>query len=238
MSLRIAWVPVFCASLLAGCVSSGNAPSSDFSITSGRAGSSSGDGPSGSTERAVYTDLIRNMLAQEQYYAALAHIQEQRRLIGNTPDLRYLEGETRRKLGQTTEAEALYRGLLRSDMAAQAYHGLGLLYAERDLNQSITFLREAAQRRPTDAQVRNDLGYALMSTGRYHEALPELATAVELDPAGKARNNLIVLLVLSGDEAGVTRMARDAGVNAETLKRLRQQAQSLKSRNTASGGRS
>jgi Flp pilus assembly protein TadD len=236
MTRHHALAALLAAGLLGGCAT-GPTSSSDFSITSGRA-SGDGDAPSGRTEREVYTDLIRNMLAQEQYYAALAHIQEQQRLIGNTPELRYLEGETRRKLGQAPAAEVLYRGLLRSPMAAQAYHGLGLLYAERDLGKSIEFLRESSSRRPTDAEVRNDLGYALMSAGRYHEALPELATAVELDPAGKARNNLIMLLLLSGDEAGASRVARDAGVNAETLKRLRQQAQHLKSRNPASGGRS
>jgi Flp pilus assembly protein TadD len=180
-------------------------------------------------DREVYTDLIRGMLQQGQFYAALAHIQEQQVKQGGSDELTYLEAEARRKLGQPAAAEALYQSLLRSDYAGQAEHGLGLLYADRDLGAAVQHLRTAVQRRPTDIDARNDLGYALMMSGRYSEALPELATAVELDRGSdKARNNLIVLLILSGDEAGVRRVVADAQVPAATLARLRQQAQSLR----------
>lgn len=178
--------------------------------------------------RLVHSDLILGMLAQRQYYAALAHIEEQKNQLGATPELRWLEAEARRRLGQSQTAETLYRGLLRSDYAAQAYHGLGLLYASRDLRNAVQQLQQAVQRRPTDAEMRNDLGYALMMAGRYQEALPQLATAVELDPNGdKARNNLIVLLLLTRDEAGAKRVADQSGVSAKSLAALRKQAQSL-----------
>src|SRR3546814_6584484 len=87
------------------------------------------------------------MLNQQQYYAALAHIQQQQRVSGNNDQLRYLEAEAHRQLGQASQAEALYRGLLNGKLAADAYHGLGLLYARRDLGASVQYLREATRRK-------------------------------------------------------------------------------------------
>lgn len=72
----------------------------------------------------IHTDLIRGMLAQDQYYAAIAHIQAQGREAGVTPELRLLEAEARRKLGQNAQAKALYVELLKSPFVAEAYHGL------------------------------------------------------------------------------------------------------------------
>lgn len=197
----------------------------DFSLTAGRGEEA---GPEGGD--AVYIDLVRGMLDQGQYYAALAHIQEQQRRLGRSPPaLQLLEAEARRELGQRPAAEKLYRGLLDGDWGAQAHQGLGLLYAARDLPRAIGHLREAVRRRPTAVDARNDLGYALLLAGRYDEALPEIATAVELQPAGeKARNNLVLLLLLQGDEAGVKRVTAESGLPAASLARLRQQAQSLK----------
>lgn len=194
----------------------------------------------GEARALVHSELIQSMLVQRQYYAALAHIQERRNESGDSAELRYLEAEARRELGQGQRAEELYRGLLRSeDYAGQAYHGLGLLYASKsDYENAVQHLRSAAQRRPTDGQVRNDLGYALMMAGRYPEALPEIATAVELDANDKrSRNNLVLLLMLTNDEAGVKRVASESGLSKETLAGLRQQAQSLKKRRAAAQGK-
>ncbi|HSW12396.1 MAG TPA: tetratricopeptide repeat protein [Solimonas sp.] len=194
-----------------------------------------GDDPR--TSRGLYSDLIRNMLAQEQYYAALAHIEQQQGSDGSSDELRFLEAETRRHLGQVVESDKLYRKLLRSDYAAQSYRGLGLLHAARNLPAATEFLREAVERQPTNADMRNDLGYALMSAGRYREALPEIATAVELDrDSAKARNNLIILLVLAGDEAGVKRVAEAGGVGTQALSALRKQARTLSTRIAAKRG--
>jgi len=216
--------------LLAGCAG-GAQTAPDFSLTSGRSATAR------SADVAVHTDLIRGMLAQDNNYAALAHIQDQQRRSGNSIELRYLEAEAQRRLGEASAAEALYRSLLRTEVAAQAYHGLGLLYASRDMAKSVNFLREAARRQPTDAELRSDLGYALLRAGRYRESMPELATAVELDSTNeKARNNLILLLLATGDEPGVKRVVAETGVDAKTLTRLRKQAQSMQGRSAAAGG--
>lgn len=179
-------------------------------------------------DNAVHVDLIRSMLAKRQYYAALAHIQDQQRSSGATRELSFLEAETRRKLGQGVQAEKIYKDLLRTQYDADAEHGLGLLYASRDLNLAVQHLRLAVQRRPTDVTFRNDLGYALMVSGRYKEALPELATASELDQSNQlSRNNLITLLLITKDEARAKQVARDSGVSDEELAGLRRKAQSL-----------
>lgn len=179
----------------------------------------------------LHNQLVVGMLDQKQYYAALAHIQEIQNQSGNTTELRYLEADARRNLGQLGPAEALYRGLLKSTYAADAYHGLGLLYSKTDLKLAVQQLQAAVQRRPTDTGMRNDLGYALMMAGRYQEALPQLATAVELDPGGdKSLNNLIVLLLLTRDEAGAKRTASQAGISEKAFADLRKRAQELAQR--------
>lgn len=195
-------------------------------------------GAGAEVDRELYGQLIRSMLDQGQYYAALAHVQQRQRSGGDRTELRYLEAEARRGLGQVAAADALYQGLLKTSYAARAYHGLGLLHAGHDLGRAIGYLREAARRAPTDADVRNDLGYALLRARRDDEALLELATAVELAPeAEKARNNLILLLIVRGDEAAVKRMAGEAAVPAETMARLRRQAAALKTPRGVAGGR-
>lgn len=182
------------------------------------------------TQRKVHTDLIRQMLAQAQYYAALAHVQAQVQESGPTDELRLLEAEARRKLRQTARAQEIYRELLRTSYVAEAYHGLGLISASGDLGTAIWQLQQAVRRRPADTEMRNDLGYALMMAGRYNEALTELATAVELEAgtgSEKARNNLVLLLLVTGDEAAVKRLVQQSGMTEAALAGLRSQAQSL-----------
>jgi Flp pilus assembly protein TadD len=180
-------------------------------------------------QQKIHLDLVRGMIAQNQYYAALAHIQEQRNRGYDDNQLRLLEAESQRQLKRYADAERNYRLLLLTPLAAEAYHGLGLLFAGRDLNQSIANLRRAVQKQPASSAMRNDLGYALMLAGRYPEALPELATAAELAPDQvQNTNNLIMLLVLMNDEASVKRVAADAGIRSDQLAQLRERALSLK----------
>lgn len=181
--------------------------------------------------QAMHDDLIQGMLAQKKYYAALAHVQQQQAQNGDTPQLRWLEAEARRNLGQWRVAEELYKSLLSTPYVAQGRHGLGLLYSRTDLKAAVWQLQQAVQRRPTDPEMRNDLGYALMVAGRFAEALPQLATAAELDPDGsRSRNNLIVLLLLTHDEAGVRRIARESGLTPDALAGLRKQAAAFRVR--------
>lgn len=183
------------------------------------------------------TDVIRGLLDKGQYYAALAHVEEQKR-GGENPELIYLEAEARRHLGQRAQAEALYRKLLGSPLEGQAYHGLGLLAAPTDTEAAIRNLRSASQRLPTDVEIRNDLGYALMEAGRYSEALPELSTAAELAPTQiKSRNNLIIWMLLTGNQSGLAQLMQQSGTSPETMKQLREQAQSIRAQQAARSAR-
>jgi len=184
----------------------------------------------------IHADLIQQMLDKRQYYAALAHIEDQKR-SGSNDQLSLLEADARRHLGQQAQAEALYRGLLNSQYAAQAYHGLGMLYVDSDLDGAIRNLRHAVERAPTNVDFRNDLGYALMTAGRYTEAMPELSTAAELAPAQtRSQKNLIILwLVVGGKEndAAAQKMAQGLNISPEEMRQLRGSAQEIRSKQIA-----
>ncbi|MDR3415962.1 MAG: tetratricopeptide repeat protein [Nevskia sp.] len=181
----------------------------------------------------IRTDLIRQMLDKGEYYAALANIEDQKR-GGGSDELTLLEADARRHLGQLTQADTLYRRLFATRYAAEAYHGLGLLYTTADLDTAIASLRFAVKRAPTNVDFRNDLGYALMEAGRYTEAMPELSTAAELAPdQSKSRNNLIILMILMGDETAVRRLAQESAVTPDRMQVLRDSAKSIRDKQLA-----
>ena len=178
----------------------------------------------------IHLDLIQQMLDKGQYYAALAHIEEAKR-SSNSDQLRLLEADARRHLGQQAQAEALYRSLLTTPFAAQAYHGLGILYTDTDLDGAIGNLQRAVERAPTNVDFRNDLGYALMTAGRYTEAMPQLSTAAELAPAQtRSRKNLIILEILVGNENAAMRLKDDAGISPEGMRQLRESATAIRNK--------
>jgi Flp pilus assembly protein TadD len=177
----------------------------------------------------VRLDLIRGMLDKKQYYAALAYIEDQKRSGEGGNELLLLEADARRHLLQTAQAEVLYRKLIGTAYEGQAYHGLGLLYVDSDINTAVQNLQRASQRLPTDVEIRGDLGYALMEAGRYTEAMPELSTAAELAPGQlKSRNNLIILMLLTGNDLAASKLAQQSGATPETMARLREQAQRIR----------
>lgn len=189
--------------------------------------------PVQASEAVLYLDAVRGLIAQGQYYAAIAHIQEDRRIHGDTIELRLLEADARRKLKQNKTSEALYQGVIRggadATLAAKARHGLGLLYAPVNLTAALKELQEATRLKPTEPEFRSDYGYALMQARRLPEARIELSTANELAPDNiAARNNLLILLFAVGDEAAARRLAASAAVDATLLARLKTQAQSFK----------
>jgi Flp pilus assembly protein TadD len=222
------WAYAVVSLLLAACATSSEPNIERGAIRSVGALPASSPQAEAASNRAIHTDLIRDMLAQGQYYAALAHLEDQKRASGDTKELQLLEAEARRKLGQTNDAIRLYNGLIKTEYDGEAHHGLGLIVFKTNPREAVQHLRIAVQRRPTDAQFRNDLGYALMESGAYKEALPQLATAVELDQTNtKARNNLVVLLLLNGDEARARQVVQGTGISDEKFEELRRRAQAL-----------
>lgn len=181
---------------------------------------------------ALHTDLIRTMIAQGQFYAAVAHIEAQQAQGGTSAELRWLEADARRRLGQYPQATTLLRSLLRGPYAAQAEHGLGLIAtAQQRPQDAILAFENAVRRAPTQADYRNDLGYAHLQTGRFDEALMHLATASELAPAdARIRSNLVLLLLTTGDETRARAVADTSGIDGPTYTRLQLQAQALRLR--------
>lgn len=187
----------------------------------------------------IRSDAVRALLEQGQYYAALAHVEQQKLSAPDNPELIWLEAEARRQLQQQDAASSLYRRLIGGPLEGRAWHGLGLLAARSDPSAAVDALRNAARKLPTDVEIRNDLGYALMEAGRYTEALPELSTAAELAPTQlKSRNNLVILMLLTGNQVGADQIARQSGLTDDTLKRLRAQAQSIRNQQASRGYRS
>lgn len=178
--------------------------------------------------RRLHTDLIRQMIDQDRLYAAYAHLEAQERNFGDNLELKLLRAEIQRKLGRSVQAEADYKALLNTPYAGYAQHGLGLIYARQNIARGTEYLRKAVELRPTDARIRNDLGYALIRQNKLAEARLHLATAFQLDSdSNLSRNNYLLLLMLEGDRAGIRRIAEETQIPPQQMARLEQQATEL-----------
>ncbi|WP_052378374.1 tetratricopeptide repeat protein [Polycyclovorans algicola] len=192
------------------------------------------DNNASATDSELHLELIGNMIDQQQYYAAIAHIEAQRMSIGDSAMLRWLEGDARRRLGELEAAEQLFVSLARTGYAAEAQHGLGLIAAKRgQAAKALGHLQAAVVSKPTASEFRNDLGYAYLSSGNFDAALTQLATAAELAPnEPRIRNNLILLLLASGDARRALEMAENSGVDDAGFARLQQRARQFQSAST------
>ncbi|MNR82732.1 bacteriophage N4 receptor, outer membrane subunit [compost metagenome] len=173
----------------------------------------------------VYLDMIKKMQERSLYFASIAHIEAYQKSYGTTPEVQRLYADAMRATGQDDAAEKQYKSLLNGSEAAAAWHGLGLLAAQRGNSAvAVANLREATRLNPTDAAVLSDLSYALMSDGNNAAARVPLLQAVELAPASrKVLSNFALYLLLSGDvkkaEALMDEARMPADVRAEIVKR-------------------
>lgn len=178
----------------------------------------------------LHAELVQEMIASGRYYAALAHLEEQERQRGPSDQIRYLRADTLGRLGRHDEAQAIYRDLLNSSFAAEANHGIGLYHQQNNNDsQALSHFKEAVRLKPTDAEMRNDLGYALLLNGDKAGTRLHLATAYELSSgAARYRNNYIMALLWMGDEKAARGVAEMAEVDGKTMANLRIQAQKLR----------
>ncbi|GAB3780465.1 tetratricopeptide repeat protein [Dyella agri] len=151
----------------------------------------------------MYLDLIRQMQQKGAYYASLAHIDAFRQLYGDPPELRRLQADALREVGQPARAEVVYRGLLGTDQAAAAWHGLGLIDAAAgDHAQAEQALERSVGMEPINVNYLGDLGYERLQSGRIAAAREPLAKAAELAPDSvKAISNLALWMLLSDRDA-------------------------------------
>ena len=142
----------------------------------------------------LHNELIRGMIAQDQFYAAVAHIQAQRVSSGDSTELRWLEGDARRRLGELNQAERLFNTLGGTAYAAHAQHGLGLIAASRRQDElALRHLASAVALHPTVTGSGLTVVLEAMASGRpvVVTANPGVADYVDHGETG--------LLVLAGD---------------------------------------
>lgn len=182
------------------------------------------------SDEAVYRDLIAQLLQQEKYYAALAHIEEHQRSLGADPRLSLYEARALYGLRLDGQAKAIFLTLRDTAYGAEAHHGLGLIDArDAELQQAIEHFILAVRARPTNVAMRNDLGFALLRAGRTEDARLQLSTALELEPSNqRARTNLMLLMLIRGEEQSARQLAESVGMTDSELAQLRDQAERLR----------
>jgi Flp pilus assembly protein TadD len=205
-------LPLIATLLLAGCGIHSGYPNHASSPSLVEPGTSSRDNPQ------VYLQLIRKMQQQGAYYASLAHIDAYRQRYGNPPELRRLQADALRETDQDAAAAVIYRGLLRGDEAAAAWHGLGLIAASNGQNeQAVADLQKAVDIEPINAAYLSDLGFARMRARQLAAAREPLAKAAQLAPDNpKAISNLALWSLLSGNPQQADAIMQQAGLPQAT----------------------
>ncbi|MCH8542359.1 MAG: hypothetical protein LAT61_02190 [Alcanivorax sp.] len=170
----------------------------------------------------VHLELVDSQSAEGRRYAALAQL-ESRPLSALPHWLRY--GQLKAGVGELDQAEHVFQQLVRRCGAGEAYHGLGLVMLKMEnRGAGLGNLQQARQLLPASANIRNDLGYALMLEGDYEGAERELWTALELsDGNGPARQNLLTNYFLMGERDSLASFIRSQKIPENEV----QQAQTL-----------
>lgn len=149
-------------------------------------------------ERSVRLDLIRQLVGDGQYYSALAHLEREN---FESAGARFLVAESLRKTGQLDTALSEYQSLKKGCFRAFGHLGSGkILAVQGKLDKALPELRMARDMLPTDANIRNDYGFALLASGAFKSAQQEFVTAIQLEKNHPiAIRNLVLSLILAGD---------------------------------------
>lgn len=167
---------------------------------------------------------IEQLLREGKPYAALAQLDALAAQGSRPPQLDLARADALRRIDRPGQAEELYRGLLGGCLQGRAWHGLGLLQAQRGQHlDSMASLEKARNLLPTDARVRNDLGYALLLAQRFDDARFEFLTVLELVPGDtRAARNLVLLTLREGRPDKAQELAASLGLDTATVERLAQ----------------
>jgi Flp pilus assembly protein TadD len=185
---------------------------------------------------AAYLRLIGELRASGRPRACLAHLDAFELKTPRDPQAKLLRGDCLVDVGQYDAAEAVYRPLLKGPQAAAAAAGLGRTAALRgDWPAAADNFAEAVRRAPINAAYIGDLGFALLRAGRANDAVFRLRQAAELSPdASNIRNNLILALEASGDEAAAAKLLTQV-TDPQDLKALTAMRAELKGSGSAGG---
>ena len=204
--------------MLGGCASHGQAPSSTL-MTPGSCAK-----PSSDQELAL--NLADDLANEGKLHASLANLQN---LPDTLPQVRQRKARAYRLLGRS-EAEALYRSLVGTCMAAEGEHGLGQLAAAKGDNaQALAHMQRAARLAPTDDKIRNDLGVVYLNQLRLNEAKFEFLTAIELSQNNQlATLNMVTLLLYQNDWPQAAEIVSRSKLTPEQFTEAQQRAEKLK----------
>lgn len=152
----------------------------------------------------LYLGIVDGLIRQQRYEAAIAFLAKFQKTEALSPRYHKLAGDALSGAGRTDEAIAAYRQALQSDLAPQAYNGIGrALSARGNWVLAAENFRQAATLDPANATYLNNFGYAQLKQDFRGPALApvvsELQRAHELDPdSNLIRANLALALSLSG----------------------------------------
>ncbi|WP_355662077.1 hypothetical protein [Halomonas salifodinae] len=214
-------LPFAVALLLGGCTTTTTLVSDARTPTESRQEARGSCGERYGGEVGVQLAMIRQQLDDERPRAALAYLDT----YGfDYPDAKLLRAEALRRIDERALADRVYEELRRTCLAADAYRGLALNAANRGvLDEALSLMQQARDRRPADARIRNDLGYLLLLGGDHPGARRQFLTALELDEGQRnAATNLVLSLMQEGRPDEAQRMARRYGVDGALLAQLRQ----------------
>jgi Flp pilus assembly protein TadD len=183
------------------------------------------DGDAGATNNTRLA-TVQQLIADGKFYAALAELDA---IGATTQKATWLRAEALRRIDHTTEAVALYKGLIGTCLEGRAQHGLGLSAARQgQRGQALEALTRARQLLPTDPGVRNDLGYALLQDRRWDAAQFEFLTVLDLAPQDPLAARNLVLLAFAQGKVDVARtLAARFKLDASAIDRLVLQAATL-----------
>ncbi|WP_175624721.1 MULTISPECIES: tetratricopeptide repeat protein [Oxalobacteraceae] len=165
----------------------------------------------------VYLDMIKKMQERSLYFASIAHIDAYQKNYGSSPEIQRMYADALRATGQEDAAEKQYKSILNSSEASAAWHGLGLLEAQRGNSAAaIANFREASRLNPTNAAILSDLSYALMNDGNVGDARMPLMQAVEMAPGSrKVISNLALFFLLSGEAQKANSLMAEANMPSD-----------------------
>lgn len=200
-------------------------PRADMAAAGGNACQGSDGNPADNTRLAGIDQLLR----EGKPYAALAQLDAMAAQGVRLPQVDLARADALRRIDRLAQAETLYRGLTDGCLQGRAWHGLGLLQAQRGQGaDSLVSLTRARDLQPTDAKVRNDLGYALFLAKRFDDARFEYLTVLELVPGEpRAARNLVLLTLSEGRRDKARELATSLALDAPTFERLAAQADAM-----------
>lgn len=174
---------------------------------------SQADAPLSKTAEAdLYLGIVNGLIKQGRYEAAIAFLDQYRESQAQSPRYQLLRGEALLGAKRYDDANLAFNAAVKSDLAAQAWSGLGRVEAARGRWDTATDdFAHASHLDPANASYLNNLGYAKLQRGETGGQLAgaetDLKRAYELDPnSNTIRNNLILAANLSNDHTQLSMM--------------------------------